>query len=160
MARILHLIEFIREDFSSKGDFGTYMLYQFYLMAESRPTKVGKLFSRIRNLMTIGKSGLDLQSYLLTLGINEFSNFVDLNDFEKFEDESTKECLDQMIKKANEEKQKLQVDSVQEFYDNTQISQPSPCWTLEEYPKCATYCQWHLNFSRSFSRKLVNTMMR
>ena len=111
--------------------------------------------------MTIKEDNIDLQTYLTLCGINEFTNLIQLKEFEKFKDEQTNECLNQMFMKVKDAKNKQELDpAIHGKVSIPTYSEPSPCGNLENYPNCKNYCEWHKRHFKHVSKQLVHAAMR
>ena len=140
---------------------GTRILYIFYNFLKINPKLAKETFQSIQKLMTIKEDNIDLQTYLTLCGINEFTNLIQLKEFEKFKDEQTNECLNQMFMKVKDAKNKQELDpAIHGKVSIPTYSEPSPCGNLENYPNCKNYCEWHKRHFKHVSKQLVHAAMR
>ena len=99
------------------------------------------ILSRVKSLLsTDGKDFLLMTKFF---GINDFKNLDLLKTYEltnEFDDLSkVNVCYNKLIKPSNES-----IDH--EFgtkKSNNRVMSPSPCHTIENYPECKVFCDWH-----------------
>ena len=116
------------------------------------------ILSRVKSLLsTEGKDFLLMTKFF---GLNDFKNLDFLKPYElinEFDDLTRiNECYNKLIKSSNES-----IDH--EFgikKSDNRFMFPSPCHTIEQYPECIVFCEWHQKVSESLTHLEINAFER
>ena len=138
---------------------GTFLHYIVLNAINQGPNQYSNsILSRVKSLLsTDGKDFLLMTKFF---GLNDFKNLDFLKPYElanDFDDLSkVYECYTKLIKPSNES---IDHEFGIKKSDNRFMS-PSPCNSLENYPECVVFCEWHQKISERLTLLEVDTFER
>ena len=138
---------------------GTFLHYIVLNAINQGPNQYSNsILSRVKSLLsTDGKDFLLMTKFF---GLNDFKNLDFLKPYElanDFDDLSkVYECYTKLIKPSNES---IDHEFGIKKSDNRFMS-PSPCHSLENYPECVVFCEWHQKISERLTLLEVDTFER